>query len=412
MPERNSTRIPKYRLHKPTQYAVVRLNGRDIYLGMHGTDESRQLYQQVIAEWLANNRQLAARREFVESPHALSVAELMLAYLEFASSYYVKNGQPTREQDNIRDAMRSVSSVYSKTLVADFGPSGLRAVRQRMMDDDLCRRVINSRVNRIRRMFKWGVERELVPPTVLHGLQAVAPLKRGRSAARETEPVSPVPQERIDEVLKVAPRQIATMIRLQFLTGMRPGEVVTMRTGDLDRTGKIWAYKPGSHKTEHHGRKRIIYLGPQAQRVVLPFLKRDPGSYTFSPADVVSEMRDEMRRNRKTRVQPSQANRRKAFPKRPPGDRYTPGSYARAIAKACARAFPPPEGLEGDDRMRWMIEHRWSPNRLRHNAATFLRKEFGIEAARVVLGHSSSAVTEVYAELDLAKAADIMAKVG
>ena len=55
---------------------------------------------------------------------------------------------------------------------------------------------------------------------------------------------------------------------------------------------------------------------------------------------------------------------------------------------------------------------RRSPNQLRHNAATFLRKEFGIEAARVVLGHSSSAVTEVYAEIDHTKAADIMAKVG
>ena len=70
--------------------------------------------------------------------------------------------------------------------------------------------------------------------------------------------MSPVPKRLIDEVLGVAPRQIATMIRLQCLTGMRPGEVVTMGTGDLDRTSKIWAYKPGSHKTEHHGRKRII----------------------------------------------------------------------------------------------------------------------------------------------------------
>ena len=60
----------------------------------------------------------------------------------------------------------------------------------------------------------------------------------------------------------------------------------------------------------------------------------------------------------------------------------------------------------------WRRDHRWSPNQLRHNAATYLRKQFGIEAARVVLGHSSAAVTEVYAELDLAKAADIMAKVG
>ena len=68
MPKRTSARIPKYRLHKPTGLAVVRLNGRDIYLGKHATNESRQRYQQVIAEWLANNRQLIARRALVASP--------------------------------------------------------------------------------------------------------------------------------------------------------------------------------------------------------------------------------------------------------------------------------------------------------------------------------------------------------
>ena len=412
MSERTSTQIPKYRLHKSTGRGVVRLNGRDVYLGEHGTPESKERYRQVIAEWLANNRQLAPRREHVESPHRPSVAELLLAYLAFAERYYVKNGRPTGEQNNIRDALRSVSALYGKTLVADFGTKELRAVRQQMVKDNLCRNVINARVNRIRRVFKWGVEHELVPPVVLHALQALAPLRRGRSEARETERVEPVSQSRIDAVLELVPRQIAAMIRLQCLTGMRPGEVVTMRTCDLDRTGRIWAYTPGSHKTEHHGRKRVIYLGPQAQRVVLPFLKPDPAAYFFSPADVVAELRAELRRNRKTRVQPSQVSRRKAFPKRIPGDRYTAGSYAWAIAKACGRAFPPPKDLEGDARKRWVHEHRWSPNRLRHNAATFLRKEFGIEAARVVLGHSSSAVTEVYAELDLAKAADIMAKVG
>ena len=37
-----------------------------------------------------------------------------------------------------------------------------------------------------------------------------------------------------------------------------------------------------------------------------------------------------------------------------------------------------------------------------HNpiAATFLRKEFGLETARIILGHRSAAITEVYAELD------------
>jgi len=58
MPNTKAPRIPTYRLHKPTNLAVVRLHGRDIYLGRYGSAESRQAYERAIAEWLANGRQL------------------------------------------------------------------------------------------------------------------------------------------------------------------------------------------------------------------------------------------------------------------------------------------------------------------------------------------------------------------
>jgi integrase len=50
-----------------------------------------------------------------------------------------------------------------------------------------------------------------------------------------------------------------------------------------------------------------------------------------------------------------------------------------------------------------LIPH-WHPHQLRHAAATRLRKEHGLEAARVVLGHAGAAVTELYAEIDHEKA--------
>jgi site-specific recombinase XerD len=56
--------------------------------------------------------------------------------------------------------------------------------------------------------------------------------------------------------------------------------------------------------------------------------------------------------------------------------------------------------------------HRWHPHQLRHNAATELRKGFGLEAARIILGHHSSAVTEIYAEEDRQKAVDAIMRVG
>ncbi|MCK4658707.1 MAG: hypothetical protein KAV82_04220 [Phycisphaerae bacterium] len=141
MPDRRSARIPKYRLPKPFSLVVVRLNGRDIYLGQHGTEESRQRYEQVIAEWLSNHRQLAERRELLDSPRALSVGELVIAYLEHAESYYVKNGHPTGEFENIKDAVRQLSRLYGKMLVADFGLPELKAVRRAMIQARLCRNV-------------------------------------------------------------------------------------------------------------------------------------------------------------------------------------------------------------------------------------------------------------------------------
>jgi integrase len=124
----------------------------------------------------------------------------------------------------------------------------------------LARGVVNQRIGRIRRMFKWAVENEMVPPSVLQGLQAVRGLQRGRSPVRETDPVKPVAEEVVLDTLPFMPRPVAAMVQLQLLAGMRPGEAVIMRGIDLDMSSNVWLYHPGSdqgptgqHKTSHHG---------------------------------------------------------------------------------------------------------------------------------------------------------------
>lgn len=405
--------LPSYRLHKPTGLAVVRLSGRDVYLGKHGTEASRAEYERVTAEWLANGRTLPHQPAATPSSCSRSVNELILAYLEHAKSYYVKHGVPTGELPNIKEALKPVTLLYGDVDVTAFTPSALKAVREKMIAGKLCRNVINARVNRIRRMFKWGVENELVPASVLHALQAVSPLKRGRTEARETKPVQPVSDERIDAVVRVVSRQVAAMIELQRLTGMRPNEVTSMRLCDIDRSRPTWAYSPASHKTEHHGRSRVVFLGPKAQAILKPFLDVKPDSFIFSPAEAVEEHRASLRAKRKTPMTPSQAARqRKADPERAPGDRYTRRSYAYAVARGCDRAWPAPKGMDAKARKQWRREHRWSPNQLRHSAATALRREFGIEASRIVLGHSDAGTTLIYAAADENAAAEIMNQVG
>jgi integrase len=113
------------------------------------------------------------------------------------------------------------------------------------------------------------------------------------------------------------------MIELQLFSGMRPGEVCRMRTGDVDTTAKPWLYRPARHKTQAHGLQRIVYLGPRAQAVLAPFLRPSLEQYIFSPAEAEAERRAKVHANRQTPLtcgnRPGTNRRRR--PRRQPGAR-------------------------------------------------------------------------------------------
>jgi integrase len=340
------SRIPSYRLHKPSGQAIIVIRGKTIYLGHHGSLESKAEYNRVLAEWLAQGTSGPPSRGGASSgsePGAdLTVSELILEYWIFVQDYYRKNGQPTSQVEQIKHSLRPLRQLYGDTAAKDFGPLALKAVRQEFIKAGFCRDEINRKTQKIVRLFKWAVANERVPPSVHHGLKAVEGLKRGRCDVRESKPVKPVPHTFVDAVLPRVSRQVAAMIELQRLTGMRPGEVVIMRTCDIDTGGRVWVYTPESHKTEHHGPERRIYVGPNAIEVLKPGLKTELADYLFSPRESMAERAVELRKARRTRVQPSQQNRRKRSPKRIPAEKYRVTGYALAIRRACDRAFPHP----------------------------------------------------------------------
>src|SRR5262249_19050092 len=155
------------------------------------------------------------------------------AYVRFARDYYRGSG----EVENLQYALRPLKEMYGRSAAAEFGPLKLKAVRQKMIDGALCRTEVNQRVGRIKRFFAWAVENELLPGTVLHALRAVRGLARGRTEARESEPVKPVPETYINATKEHLSPQVWAMIELQRYTGMRPGEVCVMRTCDIDTSG-------------------------------------------------------------------------------------------------------------------------------------------------------------------------------
>jgi hypothetical protein len=167
---RLTNKPPVHSLHKTSGQARVRLGGREIYLGVYGTPESRREYGRVVGEWLAAGRRPPARSALVEGSHpgpdCMTVAEMIAAYWRFVDTYYVKGEEPTSEVGNIRPPPRY------EVVRARPRPRVRPADAQDGQGDHDCRRPgslrkeINKRVGRIVRAFKWGVENELVPPDV------------------------------------------------------------------------------------------------------------------------------------------------------------------------------------------------------------------------------------------------------
>jgi integrase len=405
--------VPTYRLHRQSGQAVVTLrlpDGRrkDILLGAYKSPESRAEYRRIIAEIEAG---LPGTVPLCLSPD-LTVNELLLSFLRHAEQHYRRpDGTMTDEVKEYKLVFRIMKDLYGHSLAREFGPLALKAVREQMVKGGLCRSLINQRVGRVRRVFKWSAGEELLPFDVYHRLTAVQGLLKGRSNVRESAPVEPVAEEHVWATMPYVRPTVAAMVELQLLTGMRPGEVCTIRPCELDTTGPVWTYKPDQHKTAWRGKRRVIAVGPRAQALLEAHWPAASTDYFFSPRRAVAELHAKRTKDRKTPWYPShQRNRQKSGPVRSPEARYSTSSYGRAIARGVIKANERRERMAGQGNFD-PVPH-WHPNQCRHTAGTDVRKRYGLEAAQAFLGHDRADVTQVYAERIESLAAKVASEVG
>ena len=280
---------PSLRRHKPSKQGVVTLNGKDHYCGAwpEGQDdppaEVQARYDRTVAEWVANGRRpLTTEAPAASTAHSppgdaddgVSLAELILAFFRHAEQHYQReDGTNTSEVSEYRRTLALLREMYGEEPVESFGPKKLKAVREAMLRKEWCRGVINQRIGRIVRMFKWGVAEEMAPVEVYRALKAVPGLQKGRTAARETEPVVPVDVAVVERTLPYCTSSVAGAVRFIRYAGCRPGESLRLRLADLDRSTPVWLYRPHQHKTAWRGKRRAIAIGPKAQEVVREYIR-------------------------------------------------------------------------------------------------------------------------------------------
>lgn len=405
-----ANRPPKCRKHPNgqafVQHRSIQTPSHRLYLGKYDSAESWRRYHQFCASLESGGSERVDLRPGLDK----TIDELALGYLDFAKRYHSRDGKPTKEFASTVSAIGQLCEMFGEKEGRTFTASQMVRLQDQLIENGYARKSINQRIGRIRRFFRWCCKHDHLPATLYHSLLAVDGLRRGKSGAREPEPIGPVDLQHVDALLPFVSPQIAAMTQIQHLCGMRPAEVCIMRRCDIDTSGEIWLYRPRAHKTDHHGQSLVKAIPRKAQDLIRQFFQADAEAYLFSPQDAeawrLTHRPPYAGRERKTPVYPSEMRARErtkaarlrrrertiSIARR----RYNTDSYRRAINYGFARA-----------KKAGVIIPHWHPHQLRHTIATSISQVIGQQAAQRWLGHTHMKTTEIYAEKQTAELIEI-----
>jgi len=401
---------PPITRHKSGQ-ARIRVAGEDIYLGVYGSEEAQAAYARVVTQLQHAGGASGQPATLLQALERATVGRVVASFLDHAQLEYDPRG---REYEQFRQSVRPLVRLYGPTPAEQFDVDCLEAVRNAMTSGSwmtaeelaqarhrrrpagLARNTANRRVNRLRLLWRWAEKQKLVPRGAYAGVAVLRPIPEHARRVRHTKPRRPTTRADLNAVVPFCPPQIAAMLELQWLSGMRSCEVRGMCRADIDRDGpaidgvKSWLYRvqkdfdKNAWRGEDNHAPRVVALGLECQRIIMPWL-RDHDGFLFRPAH---------------------RHRQKL-------DHYTCYTYAQAVRRACRRAsIVLTRGQDLLVRERWARRIKIVPYGGRHAAKMRITKELGADAARAVLGQKSIQTTTHYGEIDVQHAAEAMAKLG
>jgi integrase len=363
---RKATFPPRIHKHSSGQ-ARVRWKGQNYYLGVFGSAAAQAAYAQLVEDIRSTGTVAGKSRQ-----GSLTVKALVAEWDRHMDRRYPAT---SREPKWFRRALAVVLRLYGHQPATTFDTLALMNVQAAMasgswMRDEerqyaearrqpigWCRNQVNRQLVRIRTVWRWAESRKLVPAGTWSSLLTVEGLGRNDPTVRHTQPQGAALFEDLRAVLRHCGPAVKAMLLLQWWSGCRSGEVRQMTREEIDTSGEVWYYRPVKHKMAYKGQDRVIPLGKKCQSVLAPWLGKS--GYLFEAR---------------------------------PGRPYTMFSYAQHVRRAAQKV-----GLTG-----------FHGYLCRHAAKQRLTRDFGLDAARAVLGQKSLGTTNGYAsQQDLKTATDV-----
>jgi integrase len=416
---------PKLQFHKSTGQFYVRVRkGRsgsnDDFTEYFGDDEtSAELaYKAWVVEWVQAGVAGKVRQVGSMTPwhtHAglspdvtdeLTLRELGDRYISHCDKTHTRN-EAKNKRLVVEHVLRHVGDVYW----SEFGTAAYMDLQDALVAEGRTRQRINKICSYVRGWMKWCYLRQLISNKLHQDFRDVGPVKSTRRGVVNSPGTKPVNWSDVEPVLPFMSPVVAAMVTVQFWSGMRPGEVCSMKLGELDlRDEKIWFYEPACHKNSHRieneiqDSKHVLIkgIGGRSQDALRDYLDLcdNPGDFVFRPIYAMEHRAKCMeeagrREDRKCKVYPSELlarERRKQTRLAVWQERCRPCYQANSYGKALRFAFDKAE------RSGVQLEV-WSPGQLRHGIAQTLRDDGLMQEASALLGHQSVQMTETYASL-------------
>lgn len=368
-------RIPKYRKHSTGNQGMGQWKKkRQLFNGKFNSPESRREYE----TWLQEVVLRDSPDRQVPRDGSATVARCMLLFLNHACDYY--GAQRPSEYYNFIPVAQDFAELHGSVPIGQIEPKHLKGFAEHLAKTpgrrgftkdgqakpwQRSRGYCNACLRRTRQMLKWLSEEGYCPASVYHGSLAVTGLKAGKTTAKETEQRTPVDMLDLARTLRRLSPTLQAMVRVQWLTGCRPGQVCAMRNDEIAKgSDGLWVWTPKRHKSAAKGKTLTIFLGPRCQEILGPFLS--DREYVFTPT----------------------GNSAGAY--------YKASSYHHAVKKAAAKVGVKP----------------WTPHQVRHARGTEVEDRYDVLAASATLGHAKLDTTKLYTSQAHARAKLVAREIG